>query len=216
MPLKETGRSGQPKGYCKAMLQPAHTKAKPMRFWISNSPLNWTEVRGFLQFLSDARDHLVNVKSLDDGGASRLKGVEIGTHLGETAVMANSVINFEEFWCVDPWVNPECFKVAENNLGAFDGVVWFAHELSVEAAPQFGDGTVDYIYIDANHDYDNVRRDIDAWLPKIAKGGVFAGHDHRPHQPSNAKRKYGVIEAVKETFGDKPKIYDDSTWAMFL
>lgn len=34
------------------------------------------------------------------------------------------------------------------------------------------------VFIDADHTYDSVRRDIELWLPKIQLGGVLAGHDY--------------------------------------
>jgi hypothetical protein len=33
------------------------------------------------------------------------------------------------------------------------------------------------VFVDASHDAVSVKRDIDAWLPKIVPGGVMAGHD---------------------------------------
>lgn len=46
-----------------------------------------------------------------------------------------------------------------------------------------------FVYIDALHEYENVREDIELWWPKIVYGGVLAGHDiHLP----------GVLKAVEE------------------
>lgn len=36
---------------------------------------------------------------------------------------------------------------------------------------------VDFVFIDGDHTYEGVKRDIEAWLPKIKKRGFIAGHD---------------------------------------
>jgi hypothetical protein len=49
---------------------------------------------------------------------------------------------------------------------------------SVEAAKQFEDGYFDFVYIDADHTYDGITADLEAWYPKVRKGGMIAGHDY--------------------------------------
>jgi len=49
---------------------------------------------------------------------------------------------------------------------------------SVEAAKDFPDGSLDAVYIDAEHDEDSVRMDIRTWRPKIKPGGILSGHDY--------------------------------------
>ncbi len=51
-------------------------------------------------------------------------------------------------------------------------------EQSDLAANLFEDGYLDFIFIDANHEYEYVRKDILAWLPKVRRGGILAGHDY--------------------------------------
>lgn len=49
---------------------------------------------------------------------------------------------------------------------------------SVEAAKQVPDGSLDWVFIDANHAYGPVLADMDAWFPKLRSGGLFSGHDY--------------------------------------
>ena len=65
------------------------------------------------------------------------------------------------------------------------------------AASLFIDGSLDFVYIDANHAYDFVKEDIDLWYPKVKKGGYILGHDYLsldwyndPNYAENKKDKH--------------------------
>jgi cephalosporin hydroxylase len=64
---------------------------------------------------------------------------------------------------------------------------------SPAAAEMFEDGELDLVYLDASHLYEAVLADIDAWWPKVAAGGVLAGHDFTALFPA-------VQRAVTERF----------------
>lgn len=49
---------------------------------------------------------------------------------------------------------------------------------TASVASQFKDGSVDALWIDADHSAEGVRKDIEAWKPKLAPGGIMAGHDY--------------------------------------
>lgn len=49
---------------------------------------------------------------------------------------------------------------------------------SWDMADVFSDGQLDVAFIDADHSYDSVKKDITAWFPKIRKGGILSGHDY--------------------------------------
>ena len=77
-------------------------------------------------------------------------------------------------------------------------------DYSVNASNQFDDDTLDFVFIDADHSYKGVCDDIDAWSPKVRKGGMIIGHDF--HFP-------GVKKAVIEKFGnDGFSTADDFLW----
>lgn len=56
------------------------------------------------------------------------------------------------------------------------------------------DNSLDLLYVDACHMYECVKRDLQAWYPKVKKGGVIAGHDVN-------NTDYGVSQAVTEFCG---------------
>ena len=49
---------------------------------------------------------------------------------------------------------------------------------SERAASLFEDGSVDFVYLDADHAEAAVQRDLEVWFPKVRPGGVLAGHDY--------------------------------------
>ena len=49
---------------------------------------------------------------------------------------------------------------------------------SLEAVGRFADGSLDWVFIDAFHEYDAVTADILAWYPKLKPGGLLSGHDY--------------------------------------
>jgi len=66
--------------------------------------------------------------------------------------------------------------VARNRLEPYN--VQFIKASSVEASLQVPDGSLDFVYIDAAHDFDSVMVDLVLWSPKVRKGGIIAGHDY--------------------------------------
>ena len=79
---------------------------------------------------------------------------------------------------------------------------------SVAAAVWFNDGTFDLVFLDADHSYEGVKRDIEAWLPK-AKTWI-GGHDYR--NPDPRFDFSGVERAVDEVFGDRVELDSNLTW----
>ena len=84
---------------------------------------------------------------------------------------------------------------------------------SVEAAALFENRSLDFVYIDASHKYENVKADILAWSPKIKQGGYLGGHDYvdDPDHPD-----YGVTKAVNEIVGKNNVVVYNPDWPSWL
>ena len=128
------------------------------------------------------------------------KFVEVGTWKGKSAAyMAVEIINSNkniEFDCIDTWNGSEehvdtsspfyepllstpdgLYNHFLSNIDSVKRVVNPIRKASLEAVSMYEDKSLNCVFIDAAHDYDNVCNDIKAWLPKIKPGGVLAGHD---------------------------------------
>ena len=150
--------------------------------------------------------------------------VEVGCYCGSgTRVIANT-FNGSTINCVDPWEKyvEDCsvydmdkqeleLKEAES---IFDKVISKYNNViknkmtSSDYVSKIEDKSVDFVYIDGNHQYSSVKEDITNWLPKIKTGGVLCGHD------------FGwasVSTAIKEVLVREPDaVFMDGSWLYFV
>ena len=80
---------------------------------------------------------------------------------------------------------------------------------SVFASYNIEDEILDFAFLDGDHSYEGVTRDIKAWLPKVKIGGYIGGHDYgHPEQGQ-------VEQAVLDYFADFPGVIEldrNRTW----
>ena len=76
---------------------------------------------------------------------------------------------------------------------------------SVQAATEYDDASLDFVYIDADHSYESVTADINAWLPKIKSGGYLGGHDWAPDNIN------GIEQACNELVPGY-QLFEGSLW----
>ena len=126
--------------------------------------------------------------------------VEIGSWKGTSAAfMGVEIINSGKkvkFDCIDTWegseehLNPKSscyeplletkdgpFNVFLENIKPVRSVINIIRKTSAEASCMYQDNSLELVFIDAAHDYNNVCLDINAWLPKLKYNGILAGHD---------------------------------------
>jgi len=123
------------------------------------------------------------------------KGAEIGVQTGKYSIILCKTIPNLKLICVDPWGIPRIDRRSEERyqhcvetLSPYGTT--FIRMTSIEASKLVPDGSLDFVYIDALHDFDNAMIDITLWAPKVRAGGIVSGHDYISFQD------YGVIQAV--------------------
>ena len=76
--------------------------------------------------------------------------------------------------------------------------VRLCRQYSVDAAKNFPDEYFDLIYIDGDHTYEGCKQDLEAWWPKVKRGGFFTGDDYSDRLAPRTGIEFGVIKAVNE------------------
>ena len=123
----------------------------------------------------------------------------IEPHRGNEAFNNENKINWSE-------VKKE-FKL---NLRHFKNIIIHHKDFSHNVDDKFEDGTYDFVYIDADHSYESVKKDIELYLPKLKKGGIIGGHDYCPYSWPD------VIKAVDESIGEPDSVVWDTSWIKIL
>ena len=132
-------------------------------------------------------------------------GAEIGVEQGKYSETLCKAIPGLWLHAVDSWTAHRGYRdhVSQDKLNAFHEAARkrlhpYGAEVirgwSVDVAEQIENETLDFVYIDANHDFANVVKDIAAWSPKVRKGGIVAGHDFIRR---NSDISHHVVQAVR-------------------
>jgi predicted O-methyltransferase YrrM len=150
--------------------------------------------------------------------------VEVGTWKGMSAAyMAVEIINSGKnikFDCVDTWdfvpsqteipshMFDNLYEVFLKNIEPVKHQINPIKALSWDGAAFYKDNSLDFVFIDAAHDYESVKKDINAWYPKVKKGGVISGHDYTWCDD--------VKKAVNEFFKGKTIYETEGCWTYFI
>ena len=88
----------------------------------------------------------------------------------------------------------------EKRVSIFNTGKTFVQEDSAKASSRFANSSFDFIYIDGNHSYDGTKADIEAWYPKLRRGGYFAGHDYDNYigTTTTVQTKTAVLEFARK------------------
>lgn len=128
-------------------------------------------------------------------------GLEIGVATGRNAESMAKTLNVKMLYLVDPY---ETYYDHENYITTYHKMkddarklvdrtvqnyrfIYKKSEDAINEVPNY----LDFIYIDGNHTYPFIKRDLENYYPKVREGGVFGGHDFSMHH-------IGVVRAVSE------------------
>lgn len=125
------------------------------------------------------------------------RGVEVGTHQGSFSETILETWKGDVLYSVDPWMHQSsvkmdksnveqsehdnCLSITKNRLKKFGrrSIIIRGFSPNVTSTHHFSDGGLDFVYLDARHDYRSVTADLKAWFPLIKHGGIIAGHDYK-------------------------------------
>jgi glycosyltransferase involved in cell wall biosynthesis len=93
-------------------------------------------------------------------------------------------------YAIDAWTAYSGYRehVSQSKLDRFynetrDRLAGYDHQLircfSMDALKLIPDGSLDFVYIDGNHEFRHATDDTDGWGKKVRVGGIIAGHDFR-------------------------------------
>jgi len=146
------------------------------------------------------RQYIVQIPNMGRNDLAKLfselgfdTGAEIGVECGlysEVLCKANARLHL---YCVDPWTasayeaginaidtkqEPYDKRHAEalSRLAPYNCTI--IRKPSMQALSDFEDSSLDFVYIDANHDFPNFINDLHYWMKKVRVGGIVSGHDY--------------------------------------
>lgn len=131
------------------------------------------------------------------------RGVEVGVAFGghSEAILSTGVV--DKLFGVDSYRHRDGYDDPMNlpqpvfdrlaqrvidRLKAFGERFELVREDSVPAGVRFEDGSLDFVYLDADHSEEGVSADLCTWAVKVREGGVIAGHDYGHRDFPGVKR----------------------------
>lgn len=147
-------------------------------------------------------------------------GAEIGVEKGEYAHLICDQNPQITLYGIDPYEKYEDYREYHDQAemdGIFEacksrmtasmshGKFKMIRKRSMDALADFKDESLDFVYIDGNHEGDYPYNDIKEWAKKVKKGGIVAGHDYVRVKVLNftikdALKKYTREEKIKTWF----------------
>lgn len=152
-------------------------------------------------------------------------GVEIGVERGFYAEMICKFNPQLKLYAIDPWNAYEGYRDHTNQEG-LERLYGYAKrrlepmenceiikDFSMEAVKKFDDDSVDFVYIDGNHELPYLINDIIQWSRKVKLGGIVAGHDYYKSKRFDTKNHtFYAVNMYIQSYRIKPWFLLGERW----
>lgn len=142
-------------------------------------------------------------------------GAEVGVAKGQHAEILCKNNPGLKLFCIDAWKMypnyPEYsdealaryYENAKQRLKPYDCKL--IRKFSMDAVNDFADNSLDFVYLDAGHDFKSVADDIVEWSRKVKPDGILFGHDYkRSVNPATVHHVVDVVGSYTYALGIKP------------
>jgi len=149
-------------------------------------------------------------------------GLEIGVSLGSTTeILLRSIPNLKLFG-VDPYMyyidwngneiidNDEYMNTMLNAIKPYNERFVHIRKTSDDAVLDFENESLDFIFIDGVHTYDQVKKDCENFYPKLKKNGLFSGHDYNAISVVR-----NAVDDFKKTVNKDLSFTNNDVWYFF-
>lgn len=143
------------------------------------------------------------------------EGAEIGVDRGafsEVLCKTNPKLHLTsiDFWSTSAFEDPHNtrevmqiqldthYKDAVNRLANYNCDI--VRKASLNAVKEIPDNSLDFVYIDANHNFVQIAADLYEWQKKVRIGGIVSGHDYLHFPPSKDNHVKDVVDAFVKAF----------------
>ncbi len=168
-----------------------------------------TSKSGLVEFIKMSREHSqIELQTI----------VELGAYVGDSTEIFSKF--FKKVISIDTWTDwidektgknyfkypmVEIEKQYDERIQSLDNVVKIKAD-SHETSDRYEDQSLDMVYIDADHSYEAVKKDILMWYLKVKIGGIISGHDF------DDKKFSGCTKAIKELLGEPEFRSSETSW----
>lgn len=168
------------------------------------------------------RQHYVEIPNMGRDNMAKVfaelkfdKGAEVGVERGYYSEVLCRVNPNLHLYAIDPWSTSayedgidavdydqskydERYSEAVHRLKPYNCTL--VRKKSLDAAEDFEDESLDFVYIDANHDFVNFTNDLHTWKKKVRKGGIVSGHDYANFSYKKFNHVKRALEAYAKSY----------------